>query len=110
MANTRISLDHLEEFVELTLTRNMTVLARQNGTQKSGISRRLSSLERALGQDLLIRKKRDLRTTPTGTELKNRILPLLVEIRRQISEFERSLDAPAESPINERSSLPVSSS
>ncbi len=84
----KLSLDLIEEFVDLVAIRNMSALASRQGKQKSGISRRLAQLERTVGQPLVIRKRRDLTATDAGRELRNRVEVLLREIRKQIDEFQ----------------------
>jgi DNA-binding transcriptional LysR family regulator len=72
--------DDLRYFLRAAQAQTLAGAARELGVEHSTIGRRLSSLENALGQALVLRNPDGLELTPAG----ERVLPLVLEVERAV--------------------------
>ncbi len=77
-------------FASLCQTKNFSDTAGEFDIDVSTVSRIISSLEKAIGQDLFTRNTRPLQLTAIGADAESRILPLLEMHREMISDLQHS--------------------
>ncbi|PLY03209.1 MAG: LysR family transcriptional regulator [Desulfuromonas sp.] len=75
-----MDIEDLETFVAIAETGGITAAARRLGTSKSNVSRRLSRLEKNLGEQLLVRMSRGISLTEAGTTFFDYALRACAEI------------------------------
>ncbi len=80
-------------FASLCRTKNFSDTAGEFDLDVSTVSRSISSLEKAIGQELFTRNLRPLELTPVGIIAQSHILPLLDMHREMISELQNSAAA-----------------
>ncbi len=91
MTNT-IDLNKLRIFREVVLAGSFSKAALNLKQPKSRISRVISSLEKELGLQLIYRTTRQFHLTQAGTELFNRISPLMLELKKSIEQVASESD------------------
>lgn len=87
-----IDLNRLTVFKDVVLAGSFTKAAEQMHQPKSRISRNIAALERELGVQLIYRTTRQFRLTQAGTELFQRALPHLNELRDALERISSSSD------------------
>lgn len=86
--------NYLETFVILSENLNFSVTAQLLNTAQPVVSRQIKQLEADLGHPLFIRSKKKVVLSDEGRNLKNRLNPLVDEIKKIIREREGNGDQP----------------
>lgn len=84
-----LDLEWLEDFLEVAERRNFTYAAAARGLTQSTLSRRIQSLESALGNTTLLRRDAGLTLTESGEYFKGIATNIVVELRNAKLEIER---------------------
>jgi DNA-binding transcriptional LysR family regulator len=95
--STTMDLNALRVFVAVAEAASFSAAAKRLGLPKWSVSRRVASLEAAMGVPLLHRTTRHVALSPAGAALCKRIAPLLSSLEQAVSELpERSGDPAGE--------------
>lgn len=88
-----LDLNKLEIFKEVALAGSFTKAALKLRQPKSRVSRKIASLERELGVQLVYRTTRQFQLTPAGQELYHRVYPILNDLWSTVDQVTtRSVD------------------
>jgi DNA-binding transcriptional LysR family regulator len=93
--NTAMDLNALRVFVAVAEAASFSAAAQRLGLPKWSVSRRVASLEAAMGVPLLHRTTRHVALSPAGAALRERIAPLLSSLEQAVSALPEQSGEPA---------------
>lgn len=93
--STPMDLNALRVFIAVADAASFSAAAKRLGLPKWSVSRRVASLEAAMGVPLLHRTTRHVALSPAGAALRERAAPLLASLDRAVSELPERLGEPA---------------